>query len=89
MDVPIAIPIMLVVSYLAYQYNEFLVQKLLVGKLNPRGSYALLSVSSDILSAVLILGTRREHAVDLRPDFSWLVCFPGATIKIEHYGINK
>jgi hypothetical protein len=73
MNLPIATPIMLVVSYLAYLYNEFLVHQLLVGKKNPRGSRALLSVSSDILSAVLILGTRREHAVDLRSDFTWLV----------------
>lgn len=74
MNLPTATPIMLVVSYLAYLYNEFLVHQFLVGKTNPRGSCALLSVSSDILSAVLIIGTRRDQTVDLRPDFTWLVC---------------
>lgn len=75
MNLPLAIPIMLVVSYLAYLYNEFLIRQLLVGKYNSRGSQELLSVSSDILSVVLVLGTRREHTVDLRPDFTLLVRF--------------
>ncbi|KAJ5989007.1 hypothetical protein N7481_004217 [Penicillium waksmanii] len=86
MNLPIATPIMLVVSYLAYLYNEFLVHQFLVGKQNPRASCALLSVSSDILSTVLIIGTRRDHAVDLRPDFTWLILLygiPSASILVK------
>lgn len=77
MNLPVAIPIMLVVSYLAYLYNEFLIQQLLAGKHNSRGSHELLSVSSDILSVVLVLGTRREHTVDLRPDLTLLILLYG------------
>lgn len=64
---------MLIISYLEYLYNDFLIQRLLAGKHNPRGNPALLSVSADILSTVLKLGTQREQVVDLRPDFTWTV----------------
>lgn len=64
---------MLIISYLAYLYNDFLIQRLLAGKHHPRGNPALLSVSADILSTVLTLGTQREQMVDLRPDFTWTV----------------
>lgn len=65
---------MLIISYLAYLYNDFLIQRLLVDKNSTRGNPALLSVSAEILSTVLTLGTKREQMVDLRPDFTWTVC---------------
>jgi hypothetical protein len=64
----------MIVSHLAYLYNDFLIQRLIAGKDNPRGNTALLAVSADILSTVLTLGTQREQMVDLRPDFTWTVC---------------
>lgn len=64
----------MVISYLAYLYNDFLIQRLIAGKNNSRGNTALLSVSAEILSTVLTLGTQREQMVDLRPDFTWTVC---------------
>lgn len=69
----LAVCLMLIISYLAYPYNDFLIQRLLAGKHNPRGNPALLSVSAGILSTVLTLGTQREQMVDLRPDFTWTV----------------
>lgn len=70
---PVAVSLLLIVSYLAYLYNDFLIQRLLAGKKNPRGSAALLSVSAEILSSVLMIGSQREQMVDLRPDFTWTV----------------
>lgn len=61
------------VVYLGYLYNDFLIQRLLAGKSNRRGSTALLFVSAEILSTVLSIGAHREQYVDLRPDFIWLV----------------
>ncbi|KAJ5240190.1 hypothetical protein N7468_004809, partial [Penicillium chermesinum] len=78
--------LMTVVSYLAYLYNDFLVQRLLAGKSNPQGSAALLSVSADILSTVLSIGTYREQCVDLRPDFTWILLlygFPSASLLMK------
>lgn len=74
MNHPVSIWLMLIISYLAYLYNDFLIQRLLVDKDNPRGNFALLSASADILSTVLTLGTRREQLVDIRPDLTWTVC---------------
>jgi hypothetical protein len=73
---PTAVCLLLIVSYLAYLYNDFLIQRLLAGKKNPRGSPALLSVSAEILSSVLTIGAQREQMVDIRPDFTWTVSFP-------------
>lgn len=64
---------MMIISYLAYLYNDFLIQRLIAGKNNPRGNTALLAVSADILSTVLTLGMQREQMIDLRPDFAWTV----------------
>lgn len=69
----VAVSLLLIVSYLAYLYNDFLIQRLLAGKQNPIGSAALLSVSAEILSSVLTIGSQREQMVDLRPDFTWTV----------------
>ncbi|KAJ5306407.1 hypothetical protein N7508_005422 [Penicillium antarcticum] len=85
-NLPVAVCLMLIISYLAYLYNDFLIQRLIAGKRNPRGNTALLSVSADILSTVLILGTQREQMVDLRPDFTWTVLlygFPSASLLIK------
>jgi hypothetical protein len=65
---------MMIISYLAYLYNDFLIQRLIAGKNNPRGNPALLAVSAGILSTVLTLGTQREQMVDIQPDFTWTVC---------------
>jgi hypothetical protein len=73
---PVAVCLLLTVSYLAYLYNDFLIQRLLAGKKNPRGSTALLSVSAEILSSVLTIGAQREQMVDIRPDFTWTVRSP-------------
>lgn len=70
---PVAVCLMMIISYLAYLYNDFLIQRLIAGKNNPRGNTALLSVSAEILSTVLALGTQREQMVDLSPDFTWTV----------------
>ncbi|KGO37198.1 Transcription factor, fungi [Penicillium expansum] len=82
----IAVCLMMNISYLAYLYNDFLIQRLIAGKNNPRGNTALLSVSVDILSTVLKLGTQREQTVDLRPEFAWTVLlygFPSASLLIK------
>ncbi|KAJ5887785.1 hypothetical protein N7495_007826 [Penicillium taxi] len=83
---PVVVCLMLIISFLAYLYNEFLVQRLLAGKYNPHGSKALLSVSARILSTVLTLGTQREQMLDLRPDFTWTILlygFPSASLLIK------
>lgn len=75
----------MIISYLAYLYNDFLIQRLIAGKNNPRGNTALLSVSAEILSTVLALGTQREQMVDLSPDFIWTVftsAFPFSSLPI-------
>ncbi|KAJ5210528.1 Transcription factor, partial [Penicillium cf. griseofulvum] len=82
----IAVCLMMIISYLAYLYNDFLIQRLIAGKNNPRGNTELLSVSADILSTVLTLGMQREQMVDLRPDFAWTVLlygFPSASLLIK------
>ncbi|KAJ5624460.1 hypothetical protein N7510_000769 [Penicillium lagena] len=83
---PVAVCLMQIFSYLAYLCNDFLIQRLLVEKNNPRGNAALLSVSSEILSTVLRLGTQREYMVDLRPDFTLTILlygFSSASILIK------
>ncbi|CAG8100229.1 unnamed protein product [Penicillium olsonii] len=83
---PAAVCLMMIISHLAYLYNDFLIQRLIAGKNNPRGNTALLAVSAEILSTVLTLGTQREQMVDLRPDFTWTVLlygFPSASLLIK------
>lgn len=63
---------MLIVSYLAFLYNEFLVQRLLVLN-STEYSTALVDVSSTILSTVLTFGRQQEWAVDIHRDFIWTV----------------
>ncbi|KAK9656639.1 hypothetical protein HCH54_001308 [Aspergillus fumigatus] len=76
---------MLIVSYLAFLYNEFLVQRLLA--LNSTGySAALVDVSSTILSTVLTFGRQQEWAVDIHRDFIWtllLYGFPSASVLLR------
>ncbi|KAJ5155339.1 hypothetical protein N7492_008142, partial [Penicillium capsulatum] len=78
-DYPVGTWLMLIISYLAYLYNDLLIQRLLVGKNNPRGNGPLLSASANILKTVQTLGTRRERMVDLRPDFTWTILLYGLT----------
>lgn len=66
---------MLIVSYLAYLYNDFLIQRLLVQQ-DSEAYSTLLDVSSTILSTVLDFCAMREDMVDLRPDFIWTVRTP-------------
>ncbi|KAJ5864559.1 uncharacterized protein N7529_006475 [Penicillium soppii] len=85
-NLPIAVCLMMIISYLAYLYNDFLIQRLIAGKNNPRGNPALLAVSAGILSTVLTLGTQREQMVDIQPDFTWTVLlygFPSASLLIK------
>ncbi|KAJ5780713.1 hypothetical protein N7457_005873 [Penicillium paradoxum] len=85
-NLPVGVRVMMVISYLAYLYNDFLTQRLIAGKNKPHGNPALLSVSANILSTVLTLGTQREQLVDLRPDFTWTVLlygFPSAGLLIK------
>ncbi|KAL2869364.1 transcription factor domain-containing protein [Aspergillus lucknowensis] len=64
----LAIRIMLLMSYLAYLYNIFLVQRLLAQH-DPSAERALLDVSSKLLSAVLLLGRQHEPMIDIQRDF--------------------
>ncbi|GKZ20034.1 hypothetical protein AbraIFM66951_001626 [Aspergillus brasiliensis] len=93
---PISVKLMLVISYLTYLHNEFLVQKLLVLDDNERddgyvhlatgASPALISVSSAILTTVLALGKQQEHSVDIRRDFNWIILhygFPSASVLVK------
>ncbi|GFG22711.1 hypothetical protein IFM61606_02576 [Aspergillus udagawae] len=80
---PISVKVMLIVSYLAFLYNEFLVQRLLA-----LGEYsaALVDVSSTILSTVLTFGRQQEWAVDIHRDFIWtllLYGFPSASVLLR------
>ncbi|EPS29676.1 hypothetical protein PDE_04626 [Penicillium oxalicum 114-2] len=78
---------LLAVSYLAYLYNDLLIQRLLAGNENPRGTPALLSVSAEILCSVLALGTPKEQMADIvRSDFMWTVLlygFPSASLLVK------
>ncbi|KAA8651714.1 uncharacterized protein ATNIH1004_000610 [Aspergillus tanneri] len=81
----LGICLMLSVSYLAYLYNEFLIQRLLVQH-DPEAQSALLDVSSTILSTVLSYGIQREHIFDIQRDFIWTVLlygFPSAGVLIK------
>ncbi|KAL5688418.1 hypothetical protein EMGR_000805 [Emarellia grisea] len=81
----LSVKVMLIVSYLAFLYNEFLVQRLLA--LNSTGySAALVDVSSTILSTVLTFGRQQEWAVDIHRDFIWtllLYGFPSASVLLR------
>jgi hypothetical protein len=66
---------MLIVSYLAFLYNEFLVQRLLALN-STEYSAALVDVSSTILSTVLTFGRQHEWTVDIHRDFIWTVGDP-------------
>ncbi|KAE8391077.1 hypothetical protein BDV23DRAFT_182978 [Aspergillus alliaceus] len=86
-DEQISTPIclMLIVSYLAYLYNDFLIYRLLAEQ-DPEAQSALLDVSSTILSSVLAFCTMREDMVDLRPDYMWTILlygFPSAGVLIK------
>jgi hypothetical protein len=58
---------MMILSYLAYLYNDFLIQRLLVRRHNAP-NVSLLSVSAHILSTVLLL--RRSHIPHIQVDLT-------------------
>lgn len=72
-SLPISVKLMLTISYLAYLYNEFLVQKLLVQEDCLFAKPALLNVSLAIRSTVLTLGKQQERSIDIRRDLNWTV----------------
>lgn len=65
----VGIRIMLLVMYLLYLYNIFLIQRLLTQN-DPSAETALLEVSSEILTLVLLLGRQQEPPIDIRSDFN-------------------
>jgi hypothetical protein len=73
-NLPIGIRIMLVLAYMAYLYNIFLVQRLLTQH-DRLAETALLDVSSKLLSSVLLLGKQQEPMIDLQRDFISAVSF--------------
>jgi hypothetical protein len=73
-DAPVAVSLMLITAYLAYLDNDLIIQKLLVGKYQA-SNVELLSVSSEILSTVLFLGTQRDHMRHIHRDLVWVVSF--------------
>jgi hypothetical protein len=76
-SLPVSVKLMLVISYLAYLYNEFLVQKLLAQEDCVAVKTSLFNVSSTILSTVLTLGKQQERSVDIRRDFNWTILLYG------------
>lgn len=67
---------MLVVVYLTYLYNEFLIQKLL-DRQPLTSNTALLRVSMDLLSTALTLGTIRDRTYDIHRDFLYTILLYG------------
>ena len=63
---------MLLISYLAYLYNEILIQ-IFLSKGSGKTEAALLDVSATILSTVLDLGRQWERSVAIQRDFTWIV----------------
>lgn len=82
-DLPIGVKLISIISYLAYLYNEFLVQSLL-NQGSDNTNAALLDVSSDILSAVLTLGQQWETSVDIKGDFTWIVSSNSGHLFVYH-----
>jgi hypothetical protein len=71
-DHHIAIRIMLLASYFQYLYSIFLIQRLLVPH-DPSAETALLDVSSEILSTVLLSGRQQEPNINVQRDFNTTV----------------
>ncbi|KAM5442966.1 hypothetical protein MferCBS31731_001839 [Microsporum ferrugineum] len=84
-DLPASVKLMLIVSYLAYLYNGFLIQNLIVEDY-PNAREDLLNISATILSTVLIFGRQRERSFDIQRDFFWtllLFGFSSASVLIR------
>ncbi|KAJ5668548.1 Transcription factor [Penicillium maclennaniae] len=84
-DLPTSVKLMLLISYLAYLYNEFLVQSLLT-KDSGETSASQLDVSATIISTVLTLGRQWERSVAIQRDFTWIILLygvPGASVLIR------
>ncbi|KAK2873490.1 hypothetical protein FQN49_002327 [Arthroderma sp. PD_2] len=84
-DLVPSVKLMLVISYMAYLHNGFLVQSLLVEDCaNARAD--LLDISATILSTVLTFGRQRERSFDIQRDFIWtllLFGFSSASVLIR------
>ncbi|KAL4778768.1 hypothetical protein BJX76DRAFT_365942 [Aspergillus varians] len=82
---PVGVRVMLIASYLMYLYEIFLIQRLLTQH-DPSAETDLLSVSSKILSAVLMLGRQQEHTINIQRDFNSTIIlygFPSASSLIK------
>ncbi|KAL3475895.1 hypothetical protein BJX99DRAFT_228812 [Aspergillus californicus] len=82
---PIAVRVMLPISCLIYLHNLFLIQRLLTQH-DPSAEASLLDVSSQILSAVLMLGKQRDSVGYISLDFTAtmvLYGFSSASILIK------
>ncbi|KAH8689026.1 hypothetical protein BGW36DRAFT_76206 [Talaromyces proteolyticus] len=81
-----AINMMRIIAYLAYLYNDLLIQGLLARQSQVCNGAALLSVSSHILSTVLFLGAHRQHTHQIHRDLTWTTLiygFPAAGVLIK------
>ncbi|KAL4806583.1 hypothetical protein BDV18DRAFT_117866 [Aspergillus unguis] len=72
----IGIRIMLLIAYFLYLYNIFLIERLLIQH-DSSAESALLKVSSEILSLVLLLGRQQEPMIDIRSDFNAILILYG------------
>ncbi|KAL4866419.1 hypothetical protein BDV12DRAFT_132868 [Aspergillus spectabilis] len=75
-DHHLAIRIMLLASYFQYLYNIFLIQRLLAPH-DPSAETALLDVSSEILSTVLLSGRQQEPNINVQRDFNTTIVLYG------------
>ncbi|ORY15257.1 hypothetical protein BCR34DRAFT_558944 [Clohesyomyces aquaticus] len=68
-SLPSSVCLMMVIVYLTYLLNEFLVQKLLDSRMPLTSNTPLLRVSMDLVSTALTLGTIRDRTYDVHRDF--------------------
>ncbi|KAL4952467.1 hypothetical protein BDW69DRAFT_21049 [Aspergillus filifer] len=72
----IGVRILMIMSYQLYLYNIFLVQRLLC-LFDPSAETALLDVSSELLSTVLVLGRQPEAMADIKRDYNSIIVMCG------------
>ncbi|KAL4795329.1 hypothetical protein BDV19DRAFT_398724 [Aspergillus venezuelensis] len=72
----IGVRILMIMSYQLYLYNIFLVQRLLC-QFDSSAETALLDVSSELLSTVLVLGRQPEAMVDIKRDYNSIIVMCG------------
>ncbi|EFQ96850.1 hypothetical protein MGYG_08771 [Nannizzia gypsea CBS 118893] len=84
-DLPGSVKMMLIVSYLTYRYNGFLVERIIV-KDYADARNDLLSISGSILTTVLTFGRQNVRSFDMQRDFIWtllLFGFASASVLIR------